>query len=114
MDVSYGLLMTPSVYNDYYPKLVTDAKNRVVLNSSYAAAARAAGIPAEGLTGTPSSDVRNKFIEALAANDVITPAKATTIQGTTYGNTIGLGSTKNVTVGTTDCTYDELLTLLKN
>lgn len=113
MDVSYGLLMTPSVYNDYYPKLVTDAKNRVVLNSSYAAAARAAGIPAEGLTGTPSSDVRNRFIEALAANDIITPATATTIQGTTYGNTIGLGSTKNVTVGTTDCTYDELLTLLK-
>lgn len=113
MDVSYGLLMTPSVYNDYYPKLVTDAKNRVVLNSSYAAAARAAGIPAEGLTGTPSSDVRNRFIEALAANDLITPATATTIQGTTYGNTIGLGSTKNVTVGTTDCTYNELLTLLK-
>ena len=34
MDLSYGLLMTPSVYNDYYPKLVTDSKNRVVLNSS--------------------------------------------------------------------------------
>lgn len=113
MDVSYGLLMTPSIYNDYYPKLVTDAKNRVVLNSSYAAAARAAGIPAEGLTGTPSSDVRNRFVEALAANSIITPATATTIQGTTYGNTIGLGSTTNVTVGTTDCTYDELLTLLK-
>lgn len=113
MDVSYGLLMTPSIYNDYYPKLVTDAKNRVVLNSSYAAAARAAGIPAEGLTGTPSSDVRNRFVEALAANSIITPATATTIQGTTYGNTIGLGSTTNVTVGTTDCTYNELLNLLK-
>lgn len=113
MDVSYGLLMTPSIYNDYYPKLVTDAKNRVVLNSSYAAAARAAGIPAEGLTGTPSSDVRNKFIEALAANDVITPAKATTIQGTTYGNTIGLGSTTNVTVSTSDCSYEEVLELIK-
>lgn len=113
MDVSYGLLMTPSIYNDYYPKLVTDAKNRVVLNSSYAAAARAAGIPAEGLTGTPSSDVRNKFIEALAANDVITSAKATTIQGTTYGNTIGLGTTTNVTVSTSDCSYDEVLELIK-
>ena len=31
MDLTYGLLMTPSIYNDYYPKLVTDAKNRVVL-----------------------------------------------------------------------------------
>ena len=53
--------MTPSIYNDYYPKLVTDAKNRVVLNASYAAAARAAGIPAEGLCGTPDSSVRNAF-----------------------------------------------------
>ncbi len=50
MDLTYGLLMTPSVYNDYYPKLVTDSKNRVVLNGAYASAARAAGIPAEGLS----------------------------------------------------------------
>lgn len=75
MDLTYGLLMSPSVYNDYYPKLVTDSKNRVILNSSYAAAARAAGIPAEGLSGTPSSDVRNKFIEGLASAGVITSAK---------------------------------------
>ena len=33
MDLTYGLLMSPSVYNDYYPKLVTDSKNRVILNS---------------------------------------------------------------------------------
>ena len=62
MDLTYGLLMSPSVYNDYYPKLVTDSKNRVILNSSYAAAARVAGIPAEGLSGTPSSDVRKSSI----------------------------------------------------
>ncbi len=113
MDLTYGLLMTPSVYNDYYPKLVTDSKNRVVLNSQYAAAARAAGIPAEGLTGTPSSDVRNAFIEALAANDIITPAKAVTIQSVPYANTIGIGSTVNATVSTSQVTYDELLELLK-
>jgi len=62
MALTYDLLMSPSAYNDYYPKLVTDAKNRVILNSQYAQAARAAGIPAEGLLGTPSEDVRNKFI----------------------------------------------------
>lgn len=112
MDLTYGLLMTPSIYNDYYPKLVTDSKNRVVLNSAYAAAARAAGIPAEGLSGTPSSDVRNKFIEALAAENVITPNKAATIQSVTYGNTIGIGSTANVTTGTTEITYDELIDLI--
>lgn len=112
MDLSYGLLMTPSIYNDYYPKLVTDAKNRVVLDSSYAAAARAAGIPAEGLSGTPSSDVRNKFIEALAGENIITPNKAATIQSVTYGNTVGIGSTANETVGTTEITYDELIDLI--
>ena len=113
MDLSYGLLMSPSVYNDYYPKLVTDAKNRVVLNSSYAAAAKAAGIPAEGLSGTPSSDVRNAFIEALAGENVISTGKATTIQGITYNNAIGNGSTTNITTSTTDVTYDELMNLLK-
>lgn len=112
MDLTYGLLMTPSAYNDYYPKLVTDSKNRVVLNSSYAAAARAAGIPAEGLSGTPSSDVRNKFIEALAGENIITPNKAATIQSVTYGNTIGVGSTSNVTTGTTEITYDELIDMI--
>ncbi|MBD5401964.1 hypothetical protein HDR58_04065 [bacterium] len=112
MDLSYGLLMSPSVYNDYYPKLVTDAKNRVVLNSAIAAAARAAGIPAEGLTGTSSSSVRNKFIQALAGEDVITPAKATTIQSTPYSNVIGVGSTIAITSSTTDITYDELLDLI--
>ena len=108
MDLSYGLLMTPSVYNDYYPKLVTDSKNRVVLNSSYAAAARAAGIPAEGLSGTPSSDVRNAFIEALAEENFITPAKAATMESVTYGNTLGVGSTVSATTGTTSITYDQL------
>lgn len=112
MDLTYGLLMSPSVYNDYYPKLVTDSKNRVILNSSYAAAARAAGIPAEGLSGTPSSDVRNKFIEGLASAGVITSAKAASIQGTTYSNAIGNGATTSATTSTTEVTYDQLLDLL--
>lgn len=112
MDLTYGLLMTPSIYNDYYPKLITDAKNRVVLDSSYAAAARAAGIPAEGLSGTPSSDVRNKFIEALAGENIITPNKAATIQSITYGNTVGIGSVSNETAATTQITYDELIELI--
>lgn len=112
MDLTYGLLMTPSVYNDYFPKLVTDNKNRVVLNSAYAEAARAAGIPAEGLSGTPSSDVRNAFLEALAIEKVITPQLATTIQGVTYQNALGVGATSGSTVGTTSITYDELLDMI--
>ena len=111
--VDYDLLMTPSVYNDYYPKTITDSKNRVILNPSLAAAARAAGIPAEGLTGTPSSDVRNAFVEALASTGVITPAKAAAIQSVTYGNTIGLGATTNVTQSMTQISYDDFLNYLQ-
>lgn len=113
MPLTYDLLMKPSVYNDYYPKLVTDTQNRVILNSSLAAAARAAGIPAEGLLGTPSSDVRNKFIEALAGQNIITANQASTIQGTTYGNTVGLGNTTGMTQGTAEISYNQLIDLFE-
>ncbi len=113
MALTYDLLMSPSVYNDYYPKLVTDSKNRVILNSSYAAAARAAGIPAEGLLGTPSSDVRNKFIEALANENIITATQAVSIEGVQYNNAIGNGSTISATTGTTEITYEQLLELIQ-
>lgn len=109
INLDYGLLMTPSIYNDYYPKTVTDSKNRVILNSALSAAARAAGIPVEGLAGTPSDNVRNSFIGALAGAGVITPAKAAAIESVTYGNTIGLGNTKNVSYGFVNLTYDELI-----
>ncbi len=114
MALTYGLLMSPSIYNDYYPKLVTDSKNRVVLNSAYAAAARAAGIPAEGLLGTPSSDVRNKFIESLANVGIITAQQAVTIQGIEYNNGIGLGNGLSASQGLTEITFDTLLDLLTN
>ena len=114
LQLSYGLMMTPSMYNDYYPKLVTDATNRVVLNSAYAAAARAAGIPREGLMGLPSSEVRNKFIQELMGNNIISPTTASTVLSTRYnqelglGNSIGANRTANV-----DITYDELINMLK-
>ena len=113
MALTYGLMMSPSIYNDYYPKLVTDSKNRVVLNSAYAAAARAAGIPAEGLLGTPSTDVRNNFIESLANYGIITPTEAVSIQGVTYNNGLGLGNGASASAGLTDVTYEELLELIK-
>ncbi len=112
MDLTYGLLMSPSIYNDYYPKLVSDSKNRIVLNSAYAQAARAAGIPAEGLLGTPSSDIRNNFIEALANYGIITPAQAVSIQGVTYNNTLSLGNGVSASTGLTEVTYDELLEMI--
>lgn len=114
INLDYGLLMTPSIYNDYYPKTVTDADNRVILNSSYAAAARAAGIPVEGLEGTPSDSVRNAFVEALAGAGVITATRAASIEAVTYGNSIGLGSTSNVTASYTQVSYDDLLKMIES
>ncbi|MDE6137850.1 MAG: hypothetical protein K2F57_00100 [Candidatus Gastranaerophilales bacterium] len=111
MALTYGLLMNPSIYNDYYPKLITDAKDRVVLNSAYSAAAKRAGIPAEGLLGTPSSDVRNKFIEALCGENIITPAQATSIEGIPYSNRVGLGTTISATQSLTDVSFKQLLKL---
>ena len=112
LDLTYGLFMEPSIYNDYVPKLVTDPTNRVILNAEYAAAARAAGIPAEGLLGTPSSDIRDKFINALLDKHIITQNRAEAILNVPYNNGIGLGSTVSATVATEDITYDELIKLI--
>ena len=111
MDLTYGLLMSPSIYNDYYPKMVTDSKNRMVLNSAYAEAARAAGIPAEGFLGTASSTVRNKFISALADIGAISTTQAATIQGITFNNTMGFGNSITASQSYTDVSYEQLLEL---
>ncbi len=113
MALTYGLLMTPSVYNDYYPRLLTDKSNRVVLSSVYASAAKAAGIPVEGYNGTPSSEVRNKFIEALRDRGVISAASAASIESVSYNNAVGLGATFSATAATQDITYNEFLDLIK-
>lgn len=113
MVLSYGLLMTPSVYNDYYPKLLTDNKNRIVLSGPYAAAARAAGIPQEGYNGTPSSEVRNAFVEALRDNQIITASTAANIKSVTYNNAIGLGATFSATQATQEITYADFLDMVK-
>ncbi len=113
MNLNYALLMKPSVYNDYYPKLITDNKNRLVLSGKYAAAARAAGVPTEGYNGTPSSAVRNAFVEALRDGGVISAAQATTIESVSYNNAIGLGATFSATEATQDITYADLKELIK-
>ncbi len=124
MDLTYDLLMKPSLYNDYYPKLITDSQNRVVLDARYAAAARAAGIPAEGLNGTSSSEIRDAFIRALAGEgdngskvvdkngnklDIISETTKNIILNTTYNNGISLGASYSATSSTQNITYTELL-----
>ena len=112
MPLNYNLLTTPSVYNDYYSKLITDKTNRVVLDSKLAAAAQAAGIPTEGLAGTPSDAIRNTFIQALCEGNVISNETAASIQNVTYGNTIGLGSTFNITTSYESMDYNEFIARL--
>ena len=113
MPLNYNLLTTPSVYNDYYPKLITDKTNRVVLDSKLAAAAQAAGIPVEGLAGTPSDAIRNTFIQALCGENIISKETAASIQNVNYGNSIGLGSTFNITQTQESIDYKQFLNLVK-
>ena len=91
MPLSYGILMTPSTLNDYMPTTITDTLGRVVLNNQYAAAARAAGIPQEGLGTLPSEAMRNAFILGLQAKGVITNTLANTILGLPYNQEAGIG-----------------------
>ncbi len=109
-DLTYRLLMEPSIYNDYVPKLLTDPTNRVILNSTYAEVARAVGIPAEGLDGLPSSDVRDAFIDALYESGVISETRASSIKNVPYNNAMGVGaSSYEVSTATEEITYKELM-----
>ena len=80
--LTYNLLMTPSAANDYNPYMVTTSSGAIVLNSEYAAAARAAGISKAG--GIPSADSRDKFIAALVPNGIVTQDTANSITTTDY------------------------------
>ena len=81
-DLSYSLLMTPSAINDYDAYMVTTASGAAILNSEYAAAARAAGISKAG--GTGSQESRDKFIQALVSGGIVTEETADAITVNDY------------------------------
>ncbi len=107
--LSYGLLMTPSQMNGYLPTLITDTSGKTVLSSAYATAARAAGIPQEGLGCLPSSTMRNKFIEGLAKSGIISNEQAATYVGIEYAQSMGMGTTDLVTTKVEEMTLAELI-----
>lgn len=107
--LTYGLMMTPSELNGYLSILTTDTSGKTVLNSAYAAAARAAGIPQEGIGSLPSQEVRNNFLDGLAANGVLTTDQAETYKGIQYASSMGLGTTDLVTTQVESMTISELL-----
>ena len=80
--LDYALLMSPSAANDYNPYMLSTSSGAIVLNSKYAAAAKAAGISKSG--GLGSQDSRDKFISALASQGVITEETAKSITSNFY------------------------------
>ena len=109
LDVSYGLLMQPSEINGYMPIITTDSTGKVVLDSKYAAAARAAGIPAEGLGTLPSNVLRDRFLDGLASSNIITPVASDAYKKVPYSQTIGVGDIETVNEVTTAMTFDDLV-----
>lgn len=107
--LSYGLLMSPSTLNDYLPITVTDSLGRVTLNSKYAAAARAAGIPQEGLGSLPSDAMRNAFIQGLYTSGILTKNTAETILGLPYNQQAGFGGGTTTAVTTKTGNIDTLI-----
>jgi len=106
--LSYNLLMSPSFINEYTPVLITNQQNRIVLSSNLAAAARAAGIPEEGLDGYIDTVTRNKFINILSGLGEIDAPTADVIMDTEYNPNVGLGESTGVYVTTEYDNYSVL------
>lgn len=91
-DLSYDVMMTPSMANDYNPYLVTDTKGKIVLSESMFNAAVDAGV-IEAKTGesekgtktigteTSTNDgSRNAFLYQMGVRNQITPETVTAIK----------------------------------
>ena len=80
--LNFNLLMSPSAANDYNPYMLSTTTGAIVLNSEYAAAAKAAGISKSG--GFGSQESRDKFISALAYTGRITEDTANSVAQNLY------------------------------
>lgn len=107
--LSYGILMNPSALNDYMPITVTDSMGRITLNSKYANVAREAGIPQEGLGTLPSENIREKFIQGLVGEGLITEDMGTRILNVPYNQNAGFGGDVTVATTTQEGNYTDLL-----
>ncbi len=110
--LTYSILMTPSALNDYMPITLTDTSGRVTLNSKYAEAARAAGIPQEGLGTLPSETMRNSFIQSLANSGLIPEKTASTILGLPYNQAAGFGGGSTAAIVTSSGNVTDLISYI--
>ncbi len=106
--LSYSLMMTPSILNNNVPIMLTNAEGRVVLDAKYAAAARAAGIPQEGINGFPSEAIRNAFLDALGDQGIISKTLAESLKNITYDPTVGVGTSPSERIITEQGNLDAL------
>lgn len=110
--LSYALMMEPSIMNNYMPMLSTNTAGKVVLDSKLAAAAKAAGIPSEGLGTLPAQTVRNKFLQGLYDYNVITNAQKENYMNINYNQNIGNGNIDPIQQNvTTKVSYTDLLNM---
>lgn len=75
--LTYSLLMMPCAMNDFNPYMITSPSGSIILNTEYAAAAKAAGISKAG--GIGSQAQRDKFISALVPGGIVTDETAKSI-----------------------------------
>lgn len=68
--LSYGILMSPSIYNNYTPYVLTDRANRVIASKSIATAAQKAGIDPNG-GNIGSEEGFRAFIAALGEEGIL-------------------------------------------
>lgn len=108
--LAFNTLMMPTVYNNYQPYLITTRTGAVVLNSKYAAAARAAGIT-EGVGGQQRSQAGfYRFLDGLASSGLLPESTSNVIKE--GGFVIYNG--KMAEDGGTTYVYDHLLDSTKN
>lgn len=88
-DFCYDLAMYSSDVNDYTPFMISRTDGRIALNSVMARAAKLAGIPEDGTTGT--EDMFNKFIEAMVSTGGMTETAAAGARLLGYQALAGLG-----------------------
>ena len=99
--LTYGIMMNPSASNDYNPVFVTTSSGAIVLNSVYAAAAIAAGIPQSG-SGMPSQNMRDKFIAALVPAGMMTSETAASITVVDYVAQINPKDNSKIVIDTSE------------
>ena len=82
---SYGIMMTPSAYNNYNPYMLTDRGGRIVVTDSIAAAAKAAGIDPD-YGGTRDDLHFIKFLAALGKEGIVSNKTMNDLYSATFKN----------------------------